>query len=487
MDLALSTAKGDGYTESSEASDSMYKQSTWRNIMIIISLSMASIHFGYYACIFNSMAVPLFEGHYRMTVQQKDDLEGNVNTLFGLGTLIGASFTGKLSEVFGRRKLVMLYDLLTIIVVAMYYIDSINVLYLTRFLSGYLAVGAYSLSTIVQAEVLPKRLSGNANAFAQLMYNTFVCLSYLQQNILSKESLIKNWRWILCWTIFPQIIKLLMVPFFWPTESPKFYLSKYAKTEDREALRFKMVAMYSVTHTSEEATSAANDSLEVYEKEQESKKQNGSILYLILSSDIRKRFFAGLLLGMSQQFCGQPYFALYSTDLFNRVSGNGKEVTFFIAMSRIAGGILIIIGTRTFGRKISLLTGMGMQFITLGLVLLSLEYRYPVACFISTFAFMCSFSFGVGGTFYVFINEILPPTGVGLSAGILAFINVILVKVIPVTALAFGDPALLIFFWICCFLLFFCIDYLVIETKGKSESRIIEEYKNKPYIMFDFE
>ena len=72
---------------------------------------------------------------------------------------------------------------------------------------------------------------------------------------------------------------------------------------------------------------------------------------------LRRRFLLGLSIVLAQQLSGVTFFAIYSNDLFNRLSGKGKQATLAIAIAKVVGGGLAVVFMKNFGRKFNCLLG----------------------------------------------------------------------------------------------------------------------------------
>ena len=454
---------------------------TCRNILIIATVSTGGIFMGYYMTILNSMADPLFVGVYGMSIDEKSSTAGDANMLFSIGCLIGALITGKISESIGRRKFTIILDVSMVAVSLMYLIKDIYVFYFARFLSGIVSLAGYSLCTILNAEILPRKLATMGNAIAQLVLLSSVFLSYIQQNLFSRQFLIDNWRYVMTWLVIVFTIKLIAFPFIVRIDTAKYYISKNSEAPDLDE-RLRELFLY--THRESEIPEAISQCKIIYAREKEIR--SGNATKILTAKTIRKRLIAGILVGQAQQLSGQPYLGFYSTDLFNRISGNGKQVTFYLAIAKVVGGLTAVFAIKFIGRKKNLLGGILGQGISLAMMVTSVMTGIPIFSYVAAFSFMSAFAVGVGGSFYVFLNEILPPIGVSVSGTLLWLSNSIVSKVLPIAAKAFGDEALLIFYSACCFVLFFILDYFIIETRGKSEKQILDEYETKPYRPLDF-
>ena len=100
---------------------------------------------------------------------------------------------------------------------------------------------------------------------------------------------------------------------------------------------------------------------------------------------------------------------------------------------------------------------------------------------------MVSFSIGMAGASFPWVPETLPPVGVGFSWFWQWTFCAIIGKFVPIIENYFGAVSLSVFFTVMCFLGFFILGWICVETKGKSPAVIINEYRNlkwKPFKLF---
>ena len=181
-----------------------------------------------------------------------------------------------------------------------------------------------------------------------------------------------------------------------------------------------------------------------------------------------------------------PIFALYSTDIFDKISGDGKEVTFFIGIAKVMGGVFGVFFIRCFGRKFNVVFGILIQTLCLATIGFAVEtgntfLPYPIA-FLFTFAY----GVGVGANFLVYAAEVLNPISASFAGTLVALSSAVLSKLIPLIFLQLSLTGLMFIFTIICLVMVLLIDCFVIETKGKKDAQVIEEFKTRRYRLFDF-
>jgi len=446
--------------------------------------------YGYYLAIFNPLSEPVFKGVYGLSPAQIKQTVGNVNMLFSLGALTATLVSGPISENIGRKRLVILYDIGAFATACSYWFKDLLLLQVLRFLGGFFGAGAGVVSAILITEIIPKKQSGVANTSLFAAMTGMITVAYIQQNIFTQSQILQYWQYILCWPAIFILLKVLLMPIVLPTESPKFFIKK---NYDKPDLREKLQKMYSHTYRESQTFNIADSCIKVYTQQQKAsviendgEEKACAELRNLTGEYSRKRLLSGLVVAFSQQICGVSFFALYSTDLFNRISGKGKQVTFFLAISKILGGLFAVIFMKAFGRKFNFHIGILTQCLSIVAIVISMEIDMPEIAYFAVVIYMLAFAVGLGGAFPAYLTEILPPVGVSAANSLACTINASLGKILPLVAEPLGDENILLFFAGMCIVCFLLLDRFVIETKDKDEELVIEEFLHKKYRFLDF-
>ena len=136
------------------------------------------------------------------------------------GCVIGSFFAGRLTDRFGRKRmLVWVAVLFAITSVATALAPSFSLFATARFLGG-LAVGAVSLlSPMYVAEVAPPSIRGRMGTFYQLSIIVGILTSY-GINYLLRNTGADNWRWMFATGIVPSAVFLVLISL--APETPRF-------------------------------------------------------------------------------------------------------------------------------------------------------------------------------------------------------------------------------------------------------------------------
>mgnify|MGYP002142512415 CR=1 FL=1 len=360
--------------------------------------------------------------------------------------------------------------------------ESIYILQLTRFLSGFVGCCTVMNSAVVMQEVLPKEISGVGNSMISAVKTTSVFVAYIQQNLFSRETLVKHWRIFMCWPLILTFLRTIVFMSIVRTRTAKAYIAKHYGSPD---MRSDLKYILSATHRESRLSLLVDECIKTHEMHSTNHGKSGGYSRLFGQST-RKRLGAACLIAIAEQLSGMPVFALYSTDLFNKISNNGKEVTFSIAIAKVVGGVLGIFSIKYFGRKINMHVGAIVQCICVLLIGISIELGNTLIPYAAVFLFIVFYSTGLGACFYVYAAEVLDPEAASVAGAALGTIGAIMAKAVPILIKLLGESGVMCFFGCTCLFSIFLLDYFIIETKGKIERTIYMEFLHKKYRFLDF-
>jgi MFS family permease len=109
---------------------------------------------------------------------------------------------------------------------------------------------------------------------------------------------------------------------------------------------------------------------------------------------------------------------LFSTDLFNEISGNGKEITFYMGLVKIACGMIGSWALGRFGRRPLISLGLLVETICFGGLYWFVQASLNSVLIIPVVAYMVGSALGVGSITLIYTNDLLPPKGVGLCLAV---------------------------------------------------------------------
>lgn len=453
-----------------------------RAVTLAVLLAFGNFYAGYCGGIFNPLAKPMLYNVYQLDPEKDKDkvafLEGALNAFFSFGGMTGAFATGALANLMGRRNLLYLSELIALLNCLLYITKGIPFLLTARFISGVVSAMA-NIGFIIISELLPNRISGFGNTIGYIASTSAMLLGFATQNILSKDQMVDNWRYLLTATAIVSILRLIMLPFFLKTDTPKQAFLSGTNLNAYERVHSVMSTVY----TPKDAHIAATEAMATFNKQAEESSVGIGSLF---KAGNRMRLFSGCFLAFAQQICGINFFIYYSTAIFDSINKSGKTMTLVIGISNCLGGFIAMALVGRFGRKFNIVWSCLVQALSLAALLVGIEYSNILLLTASACVYITSFAVGLGGTYTAYLCEILPPSGVGLAVAIQWIFTAAIAFSVPILNRTFGQFPLLSFFAATCLILFFCLATWTIETKGKKEQQIIDKFRNNTLKPFDF-
>jgi hypothetical protein len=107
------------------------------------------------------------------------------------------------------------------------------------------------------------------------------------------------------------------------------------------------------------------------------------------------------------------------------------------------------------------------------------SFGYTHLMAIPVVTYILSFAMGLGGTLYLYCSEVVPPTGVGIAMfGQWVFTSLI-AKFMPRISAVVPTFWMFNIFMVLCLVIFFVIDIIGVETKGKTSEQITKDFNKK--------
>ena len=441
-------------------------------------------------------------------------------------------FSGRLSDILGRRKLLIFVALFyAISAVFSAYSSSYEMIYIARMIGGLAFGAALVLAPIYIAEIATAKDRGKLVTLQQLNIVFGFFAAFLSNYFFNKYNTIDNsflndstvWRWMLGVEFFPAIIYFIFL-FFIP-KSPRwlFMIGKHKQAKEI------LINLHGEKLGLEEMLSiekAAN-------LDQNKSKLNVKDLF---NKSLRFVLIVGLVIGVLQQITGINAVYFYATSIFKQ-TGIGTDASFssgvllstisviftFVAIyliDRMGRRPLLLIGTA--GISLSLLLCSygfnqatyqlkqanidAFEFINSNdLSLLSdkvydsdVEFKTEVKkilgnqvyskndgeilesatninatlILIGILGFIACFAFSLGPVMWVLLSELYPIKYRGLAIGVIAFINSLISSLVqlifPWELSNLGNALTFFIFGSISLIGFFVLLKILPETKGKS-------------------
>ncbi|KAI1624990.1 MFS transporter, SP family, solute carrier family 2, member 2 [Exophiala viscosa] len=360
---------------------------------------------------------------------------GLVSSIFTLGGLVGALFSGFLAAKYGRLLVMRVNTLLLAvgpIVEAL--APNLGLLAVGRLVSGIGAGVSVVVVPIYISEIAPPKERGFFGAFTQIMTNMGIFITQLLGYFLSHGQM---WRVILAVAGAIGVLQLLGLLF--SVDSPTWQADHGDAREAKANLKrirghkadiseevavWRMVIVPSrysslpllqktnMLNAEEQTPLVDEDQTAVQRVKQEAV----GIISVLRDSTHNRAILAVVLVMMAQQLCGINSIIMYGVSLLADLLASNS------ALLNILVSILNVVATTAFapladilGRKICILAsiaGMGVSSIMLAV---GIRSSIPVLSAISVLLFVASFAFGLGPVPFILANELVGPEAVGAT------------------------------------------------------------------------
>jgi SP family arabinose:H+ symporter-like MFS transporter len=396
-----------------------------------------------------------------------------------LGCIFGVSISGKLSDNYGRKIVLILSAFLFLTsALGCMYAGSFSALIAFRLIGG-IGIGVASMvSPLYISEFAPSRLRGMMVSLYQLALTMGIVIAYFTNAFLAShtgdhfegsgmEKIFSQevWRAMLGLGSIPALIFLISL--FVVPESPRWLLTK-----GRIALATKILIKI-------DGEQAAEKEIKAFSSNQDTGED--SSLKTLFKPVYRKALWIGLLLPFLSQVCGINAVIYYGPRILEQAgftlnNALGGQVT--IGLINVVFTFVAIFTVDKWGRKPLLYIGIGGA--VLSLVIIGVLFQIGMISgpwiLISILAFIACFAFSFGPVCWVVIGEIFP-NGIRGKAMSLATLtlwigNFFVGQLTPIMLEGLGSAWTFWIFAICCSPALYLTWKLIPETKGRSLEEI---------------
>lgn len=435
------------------------KKSSLYLYFICMIATMGGLMFGFDVAIISG-AVPFIQPYFGWNELQ---LGWGVSSLL-VGAIIGAFGSGVLSDMYGRKSVLIIVALFFAVSCAFTALATSSVIFVAARVFGGLAVGAASvLSPMYVAEVAPPKNRGMLVAIYQLAIVMGILCSFLINYGL--HNLENNWRWMFATGIIPSV--LFFVGLFFIPESPRWL---YKAGREKESLKV--------------LTRIGGESLAKTEIVEISRSLNGDVssvsLGELLKPSARKVMLIGFILAVFVQISGINTIVDYAPKI---LLAAGVEINNALLQTSLVGLInfiftfVAILFIDKVGRRTLYLIGsMGMVITLIMLAIsfyLKMEGIFTLICILMFIAFFASC---IGPVFWTLVSEIFPNRIRGKALAFASFtqwiFNFLVVLLFPHFLASFGGAKTFLFLALMSLIQWLFTYIYVPETKGKSLEEI---------------
>ena len=441
----------------------MKKNSLYLYFICLIA-TMGGLMFGFDVAIISG-AVPFIQPYFGWNELQ---LGWGVSSLL-VGAIVGAFGSGVLSDLYGRKKILIVVALFFAVSCIFTSLATSSVIFITARLFGGLAVGAASvLSPMYVAEVSPPRNRGMLVAIYQLAIVLGILCSYtINYGLHNTEN---NWRWMFATGIVPSV--LFFAGLFFIPESPRWLFKASRHEESLKVL-----------------TRIGGESLAKVEIVEiaESLKGSSSTVSLgeLFKPSARKVMIVGFLLAVFVQISGINTIVDYAPKI---LLAAGVEINNALLQTSLVGLInfiftfVAILFIDKIGRRSLYLIGSTGMVITLIMLAISFYLKMQgIFTLICILLFIAFFASCIGPVFWTLVSEIFPNRIRGKALAFASFtqwiFNFLVVLLFPHFLASVGGAKTFLFLAIMSLFQLLFTYFYVPETKGKSLEEIEQLWK----------
>jgi sugar porter (SP) family MFS transporter len=434
----------------------MKKNSLFLYFICLIA-TMGGLMFGFDVAIISG-AVPFIQPYFGWNELQ---LGWGVSSLL-VGAIIGAFGSGVLSDIYGRKKILIFVALFFAVSCTFTALATSSVIFISARLFGGLAVGAASvLSPMYVAEVAPPKNRGMLVAIYQLAIVLGILCSFTINYGL--HNIDNNWRWMFFF------IGLFFIP-----ESPR-WLYKVGRKEESLVVLTKIGG----------ESLAKVEILEIAESLQ-GNHTSVSISELFKPS-ARKVMIIGFLLAVLVQVSGINTIVDYAPKILLAAGVNISNAllqTSLVGLINFIFTFVAILFIDKAGRRTLYLIGSMGMVVTLVMLAISFYLKMEgIFTLICILAFIAFFASCIGPVFWTLVSEIFPNRIRGKAVAFASFtqwiFNFLVVLLFPHFLASVGGAKTFLFLALMSLLQWLFTYLYVPETKGKSLEEI-EHTWNKP-------
>lgn len=378
-----------------------------------------------------------------------------------IGCVIGAALAGKLCDVWGRKKTLLLCGFLFAVTgIGTAMAHSLAVFVFFR-IAGGLAVGTAAMAAPMYiAEAVPGALRGRMVSLYQLAIVLGILMAYLS-NYLLADAGENNWRWMFASQVIPSVLFFAFM--FLVPESPRWLMKKEREKEAGVILTKVGGEEYSYQELAAIKESFHHDH-----------KEKLSDLWL---PSYRPILWMGIIIAVFQQITGINAILYYAPEILKKTGVNNENAL----LQTIGIGVIMFMFTLVSiwmvdkaGRKILLLIGCAIMGLSLVGVAACFHFQYFENYLVLLFLmfYIAGFSASLGSVTWVILSEIFPNRIRGLALSV----STLLLWIADFAA-SFSFPVLneklgvektLLIFSVLCAIYCFYIKRNIPETKGKT-------------------
>ncbi|MEN6451617.1 MAG: sugar porter family MFS transporter [Thermoguttaceae bacterium] len=375
---------------------------------------------------FDTAVISGAEGMLKTQFHLSTGMHGWIVSSALVGCLFGSAIAGSLSDLFGRKKVLLLAAVMfAICAVGSAAPQTPWHLVVARIIGGTGIGIASMLSPMYIAEISPSRLRGGLITLSQLAITGGILAAYLSNDALTQLAhaypgfyplgtlhwifVEEVWRGMLLVGVLPSLV--LFVLLFFVPESPR-WLVKQGRTDEALAILSRVGGRGEAAR-------------ELSEIQQALGQETGSIAELF-QPRLRRALAVGILLPFFSQICGINVLIYYGITVLKSAGMTEEQAMHWQILwgvMNFAATVLAIFTVDKFGRKPLLLTGIigvGVGLATGGWLFCHPPVN-PKEVFAVFAFFLACFNFSFGSICWIIVAEIFPTAVRGRAMSISIF------------------------------------------------------------------
>jgi sugar porter (SP) family MFS transporter len=431
--------------------------------LVAVIASLGGLLFGYDTGVISG-ALPFLKQDFTLDAR----MLGVATSAVLVGATLGAAGAGTVSDMFGRRRVILVVALLFVAgALGSAAAHTLPVLLAARAVVG-VAIGIASMLTpLYLSEIAPKAIRGFIVSMNQFCITLGILVSYIVDYLLADAA--DNWRWMLGLGAVPGLILffgMLTLP-----ESPR-WLAGHGRLD---AARAALGHMREPSEVEAELVELRTDLA-----------RNGKLVpwSALLSPHVRKPLIVGVALAVFQQITGINTVIYYAPTIFQSAGMSSASVAILATAGvGLVNVIMTVVAMRLLdvvGRRALLLWGLGGMIVML--LALSAGFAFgtggwvALVTVVSVAAYVGFFAIGLGPVFWLLISEIFPLAvrGRGMSVATVSNwgSNFAVTLVFPPLVEALGSASAFLAFAVLSVGAFIFTLRMVPETNGRSLEEI---------------
>ena len=451
------------------------KQQQNKALVIIITAVAATggLLFGFDTGVISG-AKPFFRDFWTLTDKQIEW----ITTAGLIGAIFGAAFSGRITDVLGR-KIVIMASAVIFAIGALWtgWANSPSSLFVGRLFIGVaIGISSYSVPMYI-AEIAPTKQRGALVSAFQLLITIGIFVSYLSDLAFAQENNLESWRPMFLVGVIPAIV--LFVGMIFLPETPRFLIGKGKEEKGRQILQRL------------EDPDLVEESIGKMKEEIKLASQSAHSWREILQPWLRTALFIGVGIMFVQQFIGINTVIYYCPEIFENAGFESKVAQIAASVSvgvvNVLFTILAMMVIDKIGRRKLYFIGVSGTVIALIALALSFAFRDSLGESMKwitvglVLLYIVFFAISLGPLGWLIISEIYPlkVRGIGMSIGalsnwgfnaIVTFTFLTLLRILSPTGafLLYAGVGILGLIW---------GYYFIPETKGHTLEHIEEHWR----------